>query len=206
MSDAVPDVARAEIVGAVRRALAKHGYARLTTKKVAAESEKSEAFFFYHYDTKDDLVVAFLDWATERSAERLAAIDSDDPVTRLFVACDVLVGDYEDEDDRGINVAMMELLSHAPHDEAFHDRLSAYERSVINELAAIVSLGIESGAFRDVDPEATAAYLLMTADGTTGAVMALGMTDVGEKVRERLFDYLTSTVLADGVSPPAAFA
>lgn len=206
MSDAVPDVARAEIVGAVRRALAKHGYARLTTKKVAAESEKSEAFFFYHYDTKDDLVVAFLDWATERSAERLAAIDSDDPVTRLFVACDVLVGDYEDEDDRGINVAMMELLSHAPHDEALHDRLSAYERSVIDELAAIVSLGIESGAFRDVDPEATAAYLLMTADGTTGAVMALGMTDVGEKVRERLFDYLTSTVLADGVSPPAAFA
>ncbi|PSP40942.1 TetR/AcrR family transcriptional regulator [Halobacteriales archaeon QH_6_64_20] len=206
MSDAVPDVARAEIVGAVRRALAKHGYARLTTKKVAAESEKSEAFFFYHYDTKDDLVVAFLDWATERSAERLAAIDSDDPVTRLFVACDVLVGDYEDEDDRGINVAMMELLSHAPHDEAFHDRLSAYKRSVIDELAAIVSLGIESGAFRDVDPEATAAYLLMTADGTTGAVMALGMTDVGEKVRERLFDYLTSTVLADGVSPPAAFA
>lgn len=206
MSDAVPDVARAEIVGAVRRALAKHSYARLTTKKVAAESEKSEAFFFYHYDTKDDLVVAFLDWATERSAERLAAIDSDDPVTRLFVACDVLVGDYEDEDDRGINVAMMELLSHAPHDEAFHDRLSAYKRSVIDELAAIVSLGIESGAFRDVDPEATAAYLLMTADGTTGAVMALGMTDVGEKVRERLFDYLTSTVLADGVSPPAAFA
>ena len=206
MSDAVPDVARAEIVGAVRRALAKHGYARLTTKKVAAESEKSEAFFFYHYDTKDDLVVAFLDWATERSAERLAAIDSNDPVTRLFVACDVLVGDYEDEDDRGINVAMMELLSHAPHDEALHDRLSAYERSVIDELAAIVSLGIESGAFRDVDPEATAAYLLMTADGTTGAVMALGMTDVGEKVRERLFDYLTSTVLADGVSPPAAFA
>ena len=206
MSDAVPDVARAEIVGAVRRALAKHGYARLTTKKVAAESEKSEAFFFYHYDTKDDLVVAFLDWATERSAERLAAIDSNDPVTRLFVACDVLVGDYEDEDDRGINVAMMELLSHAPHDEAFHDRLSAYKRSVIDELAAIVSLGIESGAFRDVDPEATAAYLLMTADGTTGAVMALGMTDVGEKVRERLFDYLTSTVLADGVSPPAAFA
>lgn len=206
MSDAVPDVARAEIVGAVRRALAKHGYARLTTKKVAAESEKSEAFFFYHYDTKDDLVVAFLDWATERSAERLAAIDSDDPVTRLFVACDVLVGDYEDEDNRGINVAMMELLSHAPHDEAFHDRLSAYKRSVIDELAAIVSLGIESGAFRDVDPEATAAYLLMTADGTTGAVMALGMTDVGEKVRERLFDYLTSTVLADGVSPPAAFA
>jgi len=206
MSDAVPAAARTEIVGAVRRALAKHGYARLTTKKVASETEKSEAFLFYHYDTKDDLVVAFLDWATEHSAERLAAIDSDDPVARLFVACDVLLGTYEDADDRGINVAMMELLAHAPHDEAFHDRLSAYERSVIDELAAIISQGIDSGAFRDVDPEATAAYLLMTADGTTGAVMALGMTDVGEQVRERLFDYLASTVLVEGVSPPAAFA
>lgn len=206
MSDAVPATARAEIVGAVRRALAKHGYARLTTKKVAAESEKSEAFFFYHYDTKDDLVVAFLDWATEHSAERLAAIDADDPVTRLFVACAVLLGDNEDADDRGINVAVMELLAHAPHDEAFHDRLSAYERSVIDELAAILTAGIDAGVFRDVDPEATAAYLLMTTDGTTGAVMALGMTDVGEQVRERLFDYLASTVLAEDVSPPAAFA
>jgi AcrR family transcriptional regulator len=199
---AVPERARAEVVEAVMRALAKHGYAGLTTKQVAAESDKSEAFFFYHYDTKEDLIVAFLEWAVQRLSRQLADLDDADPVTRLYAACDVLLGDPDDEVDRGINVAMMELLAHAPHNERFHDRLSTYERAVIDDLAAIVADGVDTGVFQPVDPEATAAYVVTTTDGTAGTVMALGMTDVGEMVRDRLADYLATTVLADGVEPP----
>ncbi|WP_276276066.1 TetR/AcrR family transcriptional regulator [Haloarcula regularis] len=68
----VPDAAREEVVQSVMRALAAHGYAGLTTKRVAAESEKSEAFFFYHYDTKEDLIVAFLEWAVDRLSNQVA--------------------------------------------------------------------------------------------------------------------------------------
>jgi len=201
----VPAAAREEVVGSVHRALAKHGYANLTTKKVAAESPKSEAFFFYHYDTKDDLILAFLDWATDRLSHQLEAIDAADPKKRLYAACECLLGDYDDETDRGINVAMMELLSHAPHNPAFRERLTAYERGVLADLAAILEAGVEAGVFRDVDPEATAAYLLVTTDGTAGAVMALGMRDVEAGIRDRLFDYLETSVLAPGEDPPAEF-
>ncbi|WP_276276067.1 TetR family transcriptional regulator C-terminal domain-containing protein [Haloarcula regularis] len=114
----------------------------------------------------------------------------------------MLLGDSSDDVDRGINVAMMELLSHAPHNERFHERLTAYERRVVDDLAAIIEDGIDAGVFRDVDPESTAAYLLMTADGTAGAVMALGMADVEVMVRDRLFDYVGTTVLAEGVEAP----
>lgn len=202
MSDRTPSAARAEVVRAVERALSKHGYAGLTTKNVAAESAKSEAFFFYHYDTKDDLVVAFLDWAIERNRERLAALD-DDPVVRLYDALDVLVGDPTDDVDRGINVAMMELLSHAPHNDRFRERLTAYEQSVIDLFVEIVHEGIEGGVFRDVDPEDVAGYLLVTANGTAGAAMALRMDTVDAAVRRELDRYLRTTVLREGVSPPA---
>lgn len=199
----VPEPAREEVVQSVLRALAEHGYAGLTTKRVAAQSDKSEAFLFYHYDTKEDLVVAFLEWAVERLSRRLAALDDEDPVTRLYAACDLLLGDTDDDLDRGINVAMMELLAHAPHNERFHDRLVDYERAVLDDLAGVVQEGIDAGVFRPVDPEATAAYLLMTTDGTAGAVMALEMDDVDAMVRERLFDYVERTVLAESVDPPA---
>ncbi|AUV82699.1 TetR/AcrR family transcriptional regulator [Salinigranum rubrum] len=201
MSDSPPPTARAEVVNAVKNALATHGYAGLTTKKVAAESEKSEAFFFYHYDTKDDLVVAFLDWAIEHNRDQLSALD-DDPVTRLYDALDFLVGDPADDVDRGINVAMMELLSHAPHNERFHERLTAYEASVIELFVDIVEEGIARGQFEEVDAHDVASYLVVTANGTAGAAMALGMHDVDAGVRRELDRYLRTNVLAPGVTPP----
>ncbi|MFB6206268.1 MAG: TetR/AcrR family transcriptional regulator [Haloglomus sp.] len=202
--DDVPQGAREEAVQAVRRALAEHGYAGLTTKKIAAESDKSEAFLFYHYDSKEDLVLAFMDWATDRVTARLEDIEGD-PAQRLYGLCDALVGDPGDDVERGTNVAMMELLSHAPHNERFRERLVAYERAIVDDTAALIREGIETGQFREVDPESTAAFILTLADGTVGAVQALGMTDIGEGVRERLFDYLAREVLAEGVTPPETY-
>jgi AcrR family transcriptional regulator len=202
--DDLPDAAREEIARSVRSALAKHGYANLTTKQVAAESAKSEAFFFYHCDSKADLILVFLDWAAEYSLGRLASVaDDPDPARRLYRACDVLLGDPSDDLQRGTYVAIMELLAHAPHDEAFAERLTRYERRVLDDLAGFVRSGIESGDFRDVEPERVAGMVLMTADGTAGAVMALGMRDVGENVRAGVFEYLDRVVLAEGRGRPA---
>lgn len=195
MTDDVPVTVRSEIARAVLRALAKHGYAELTTKKVAAESGKSEAGLFYHYDTKDDLVVAFLEWAIDRSTDRLIDINASDPVEELYTACEVLLGDPDDELDRGINIAMMELLSHAPHNQRFHARLTEFERSEIETLADIIDRGISTGVFQEVDPTTMAAYILMTTDGTAGAVMALGLRDVGDHVREQLFAFIESELV-----------
>lgn len=204
-ADGVPEAARAEAVEAVRRALAKHGYAGLTTEKIAAESEKSEAFLFYHFDSKEALVLAFMDWATGRVTDRIEGATGD-PAERLYALCDALVGDPGDDLERGTNVAMMELLSHAPHNERFRERLVAYERAIVDDTADLIREGIAAGQFREIDPEATAAFLLTLADGTVGAVQALGLTDLGDGVRARLFDYLAREVLAEGVDPPAGFS
>jgi AcrR family transcriptional regulator len=179
--DGVPPDTRAEIAAAVERALARHGYERLTTAKIAAESDKSEAGLYYHYDTKDEVIAAFLERAAERFGDDLAAADGDDPETRLRAVCERLFLSPGDE-GAGLHVAIMELLSHAPYNETLREPLLALESAALDALTEIVRDGVERGVFRPVDPRATAAFLLAAADGSTGFHVALEM-DVGADPR-----------------------
>lgn len=191
------DSAPAEIVGAVREALAKHGYARLTTAKIAAESEKTEAGLYYHYDSKDEMIAAFLAETADYLARELAAVEADDPEARLRAACDRLFVDRDDVEARGVNVAVMELLSHAPHDETLREPLRALEANTLDHLAAIVADGVEAGVFREVDPRGTAALLLAAADGSTGFYLALGMEEAGERLHDQVSAYVDWLVVDD---------
>ncbi|MFB6196618.1 MAG: TetR/AcrR family transcriptional regulator [Haloplanus sp.] len=190
----VPPEARAEIAEAVGAALAKHGYERLTTAKIAAEYDKSEAGLYYHYDTKDEMIAAFLDGAADAQAEELTQSDHEDPEARLRAACDHLFVSPGDE-RAGLHVAVMELLSHAPYNETLRDPLRELEEATLSALADIVADGVADGTFRDVDPEATAAFLLAAADGSTGFHVALEL-DVGEDLRRGWSAYVDS-LLAD---------
>jgi len=189
MSESVPPEAKAEIAAAVERALAEHGYERLTTAKIAAEYDKSEAGLYYYYDSKDEMIAAFLDHAAAEFGAELAEI-AGDPETRLRGACEGLFLAPGD-DGAGVHVAIMELLSHAPYNETLRDPLRELEGAALDALADIVRDGVEQGAFRDVDPEATAAFLLAAADGSTGFHVALEM-DVGDDLRAGWSAYVDS--------------
>jgi len=189
----VPEEARQEVAGAVRRALAKHGYANLTTSQIAEETEKSEAFLFYHYDTKDDLVSAFLEdsigWLDTRL--KLTTEDLETPDERLRALCDIMLAIDSPRAMQGINIAVMELLSHAPHKESLQEPLRVHQDYVRDRLAEEIRAGVEQGIYReDVDPESSASFLQMTLDGSTGSVLSLGMEDVGEDIREEIYAYI----------------
>ncbi|KTG26586.1 TetR/AcrR family transcriptional regulator [Haloferax profundi] len=194
-ADPVPPEQKEEIAQAVRTALAKHGYARLTTKKVAAESEKSEAGLYYYYDSKDEMIVAFLESSVDYLARNLDQIDADGPEARLRAVCDILLVDEDDEAARGVNIAVMELLSHAPHNETLRGPLLQMEQHTLGVIADIVRDGVEQGVFRDVDPDGTAALILSATDGYTGFALALGMDGVGDELRGALSAYIDSLVL-----------
>jgi AcrR family transcriptional regulator len=189
----VPEEARQEVARAVRRALAKHGYANLTTSQIAEETEKSEAFLFYHYDTKDDLVSAFLEdsigWLDTRL--KLTTDELETPDDRLRALCDIMLAIDSPRAMQGINIAVMELLSHAPHKESLQEPLRVHQDYVRDRLADEIRAGIEEGIYReDVDPEASASFLQMTLDGSTGSVLSLGMEDIGEDIREEIHAYI----------------
>lgn len=193
--DEVPPAARARVAAAVRTSLAKHGYARLTTAKVAAESDLSEAGLYYHYDTKDEMIAAFLTEARGSLDAELDALAEADPEARLRAVCNHLLVDPDETERSGVYVAVMELLAHAPHNETLHEHLAAMERHVLDVVAGVVADGVEQGVFREVDPEGTAALLVAATDGATGIDLALGL-EVHDELRASLQDYVDS-LLAD---------
>ena len=193
MSDGIAPETKADIALAVRQALAKHGYERLTTAKIAAEYDKSEAGLYYHYDTKDGMIAAFLEETAGDLGEQLATVGGG-PEQRLRQACDYLFVDPGDE-AAGVHVAIMELLSHAPYNDTLREPLLALESATLDLLTGIVREGVETGVFRDIDPRATAAFLLAAADGSTGFYVALEM-DAGEALHAGVSAYIDS-LLAD---------
>jgi AcrR family transcriptional regulator len=195
MSDDISPETKAEIALAVRQALAEHGYERLTTAKIAAEYDKSEAGLYYYFDTKDEMIAAFLEYSTGQLGDALASLGTDDPETRLRAACEYMFLSPGDE-GANVHVAIMELLSHAPYNETLRAPLIALESAALAELTAIVRDGVEAGVFRDVDPRATAAFLLAAGDGSTGFHVALEL-DVGDDLEAAWNDYVDS-LLTDG--------
>ena len=182
--------ARAEVATAVGEALAEYGYERLTTAKIAEAYANSEAGLYYYFDTKDEMIAAFLSHATSQLSEDLLAVDTDDPERALRAACDCL---FRSPDDPHADVAVgiMELLSHAPYNETLREPLLELETVVLERLTDIVDVGVKQGVFRPVDPRATAAFLLAAADGSTGFYIALEM-DVDEELQTGLSAYIDS--------------
>ncbi|RRJ32072.1 TetR/AcrR family transcriptional regulator [Halocatena pleomorpha] len=180
-------------MGATYRALCKHGYASLRMQDIADESTKSKAALHYHYESKHDLLVAFLEHLYEQFEDDIGADCGDDPATRLVTFVEERLtprGDGQKE----FQTALLEIKAQAPYDEAYRERLAEFDRLVFDRLRSMLQTGIDRGVVDDeIDPEDTAAFLVehingaqirhVTVDASLGAA------------RNRLRTYLTEQVL-----------
>ncbi|WP_086887775.1 TetR/AcrR family transcriptional regulator [Natrarchaeobaculum aegyptiacum] len=171
------------IMRATYRALCRHGYANLTMQAIADEFDKTKGVIHYHYDTKEDLLVAFLEYLLD-AFERNIAIDEDEaPRERLESLIDTLLfgpperGEF---DHWELTTAMLEVRSEAPHNEEFRRQLSRNYETVVATVVAIVEEGIERGDFRDVDPEMVATLLLTAINGGRIYQVSLQRDDVAD--------------------------
>jgi AcrR family transcriptional regulator len=154
-----------EIMDGVYRALRAHGYADVTMQDIADECSKSKSLLHYHYDTKEDLLVAFLDRVITDSERRIAARADDPPAERLAGFIGWFVFDPEAVDREAFHIALLELRTQGPFNEPIRRQLARSDRLLRGTVVDILESGIEAGAFRDVDVEETAALLVATLDG-----------------------------------------
>ena len=73
------------------------------------------------------MVAAFLERATGFLRRQLEELEATDPEARLREVCDRLFVKFDDEARRRSNIAVMELLAHAPQ----RDASSAASRTLI---------------------------------------------------------------------------
>ena len=167
-----------EIMDGVYRALRAHGYADLTMQDIADECSKSKSLLHYHYDTKEDLLVAFLDTVISDSERRIAAHADDPPAERLAGFIGWFVFDPDAVDREAFHIALLELRTQGPFNEPIREQLARSDRLLRGTVVDILESGIEEGVFRDVDVQETAALLVATLDGArTRQITLSGGTD-----------------------------
>lgn len=202
---------RAAIMEATHRALCKHGYANLSIQKIADEFDMTSAVLHYHYDTKENLLAAFLEYLLDEFASQFDIEAIEDPRDRLLALIDallvVLVGiddpnrPIEQVDDRpplggeGLSMALLELRAQAGRNEAFSEQFTINYDYAWEQMVATIEEGVEQGIFREVDPEQVATLLLTTMLGGRAYHVSLTHDDVAPTARNALVDLVLDDLL-----------
>ncbi|MFB6072296.1 MAG: TetR/AcrR family transcriptional regulator [Halobacterium sp.] len=203
MSSGGPDRtdAEAELLAATGAVLAEHGVAGTTTQKIADEWGRSQSLVHYYYDTKEDLVVAWIDALRESQRERYAERADDPPLDRIEWAAtaDLATGDgaHPDEDAARSVSALYDLHGEAPHNDRYRDALDAFEADGREFLADAVRDGVDAGTFRDVDPDAVSLFLLSASDGALLRTVSLGRTGDAPGFRAAAEQYVREVLLTE---------
>ncbi|MFD1688159.1 TetR family transcriptional regulator C-terminal domain-containing protein [Halolamina salifodinae] len=183
------------IMRATSRALRDHGYADLTIKRIAEEYGKSTAAIHYHYDTKDDLLAAYLDHLIDQFASSVREVETTDPAERMDLLLDKLLVDVAEY--RELLVAMLEMRSQAPYKEAFRERFRQNDEYLRYMLKAVINHGIDEGVFRDVDADHAARALMTIVDGARTRAVVLDDGEALETARQTADEYVETVLVAD---------
>lgn len=200
-----PTAENQEIMDAVDEALRKHGYAELTMQDIADESSKSKSLLHYHYDTKEDLLVAFLDHILAEYEHRMECRADAPPEDRIVEFLARFVFTPDDDDREAFHLALLEMRSQGPFNDRIREQLDRSDRLLRETAADILDEGIETGVFEPVDPERTAALLVATLDGARTRQITLGDANntYTRTVVEEILAQIIEPILADGVALPS---
>src|SRR6056297_3159971 len=136
------------IIRATGRSLCEYGYADLTMQRIAEASSVTTAAIHYHFDTKEELLNAFLDDLVDRFKRNLAC-EADDPRERLSTLLGAVFA--PSNADGEFPVALMELKAQAPYHEPYRERFRELDAALREVVEAAVDDGIEAGYFEPVD-------------------------------------------------------
>ena len=186
------------IMGATYRALCKHGYAHLTMQDIADEFDKSRPLLHYHYDTKEELMLAFVDNMIGWVGGQLAQSDTEEPLDRMEAYIDGFVIDPGEEDRETFALALLELRVQAVHNDEFRSRLSRHYENNVGTIADIIADGVEAGVFRAVDPGEVGEFIYTSLVGARMYQVTMGAQHASRRMRDDLVAFVVDDLLVDG--------
>ncbi|MFC6769738.1 TetR/AcrR family transcriptional regulator [Natrinema soli] len=184
-----------ELMEATYVALCKHGYASLRMQDIAAESSKSKGTLHYHYDSKQELLSAFLAYLYDSFVARIDALEADSPDERLRALIETVLSPRDEETEQEFRTALLEIKAQGPYDDEFRVQLEAFDRLLHDRLETTLLDGQERGTFRDdFDAEPIADFLVTVLNGAQTRHVAVGHPP--EQTRVQLLDYVDRHLVA----------
>ncbi|MDB2250054.1 TetR/AcrR family transcriptional regulator [Halorubrum ezzemoulense] len=184
--------AEEEIMEATYRALLKHGYADLSISRIGDELDKSKASIYYHYDTKDDLLVAFLEFAVDRFEETVETETGHEPPEDLEHVIEKLLPLQPDEEQRQLQAVLVGLRSQAVTNKVFREQFTQIDERLAATVRSIVERGIDDGTFHDVDPSRVTEHILATVNGAMYGRVTTDRKNAAAAARVSLASYIDS--------------
>jgi AcrR family transcriptional regulator len=184
--------AEEEIMEATYRALLEHGYASLSISRIADELDKSKAAIYYHYDTKDGLLVAFFEFAVDKFEETIDTETGDEPAEDLDHVIEKLLPLQPDEEQRQLQAVLVGLRSQAVTNEVFREQFTQIDERLATTIRDIVDRGIDQGTFRDVDSSRVAEHILATVNGAMYGRATTDRHSAAAAARVSLSSYIDS--------------
>ena len=185
-----------DILDATYRALCEHGYASLTLQDIAAEADTSKSSIHYHYDSKDQLFVAFLDELFEQFTNRVDSSAGDTPSEQLDELLQVLLTTDAEPPLKEFRTAMLELQAQAPYNSTLQERLTDFDEFLIDQLQEILAAGVDNGGFDDdIEPARDAEYVATTITGAQTRHIAINHSS--DQLYETMTRYIERHLLAD---------
>jgi AcrR family transcriptional regulator len=175
-----------ELMEAGYRALVEHGYADLSMRKIAAESDRSHSLLQHYYGDKKGVVLELLSYLIDRYVDDVTDDMGGDPDTSLRRAFErALFGPADEDPERfwAFQTALFELRLLAREDEAVRERFRDGERRVLDRFAECVERGVADGTFRAVDPDRTALALRDLVDAGRFRRVTMSEPDAPERAR-----------------------
>jgi AcrR family transcriptional regulator len=191
-----------EIMTATFEALSKHGYANLRMQDIADEFDKSRSLLHYHYDTKEELMLAFLDHLIGWIGDRLAESDTEEPLERLEEFVERFVVEPDEDRRDTFALALLELRLQAAHKDEFQEKLAAHYRENVATAAGIIEDGIEEGVFRETDPERTGEAIYTALVGARMYQVTLGGEGASGRMHDALAEFIVDGLLVEEYDGP----
>jgi AcrR family transcriptional regulator len=167
---------------------------------IADEFDKSRSLLHYHYDTREDLILAFVDDLIGHKEGKLEKSETNDPAERLLEYLDEFT--LRVDHHRGFAVALFELRLQALRNDQLREKLAQHYQRNIETAADIIADGIEGGVFRPVDPIEMAELMYTAIQGAAFCEVVLGFDGAIERMQDGIIEY----VIADLVSVPTLLA
>lgn len=198
---------REEIMHATYHALCKHGFSNLTMQDIADEMDRSRTLLHYHYDTKEDLLEAYLDRMIGWIGDRLTESETEHPVDRLAEFINRFVIPPE-ETGQTFALAILELRLQAVHNESFRHKLTQHYQENVATVVEIIQDGIEEGVFTEVDAEAVGEAIYTAMVGARTYQITLDAGDATARMAAQLWHWIERDLFTDSArerareSPP----
>jgi len=168
-------------------------------QSIADEFDKSKSLIHYHYDSKDDLLAAFMDHLLENFVDMVTGCG--EPGTRVDelrrMAEIVIVGGDDGHDPNDFHTALLRTARTGAVRRATARATGAQRRADPRAIADIVREGQERGQFDEsVDPEAFAALFRYAIEGTQVHGVILGDAAQTDEVLAAVDDLIVDRLLA----------